>query len=171
MCWLLSYSVNRNPSCTGNNLESEENWWCSCASWWTKHSFKCADLQEKKVEVKTLTNTVVLRGDRSLMIRPDINIEEVYMSSLVYLDPLSCLMDRCYHIWTKENYFIFWELCIKNKIKMLRIKRMAAFLSLMLVQELAGMKASKHAFVSVAFMVSMTKSISRYITVHLVFDQ
>ena len=43
----------------------------------------------KKVEVKTLTKTAELREDLSLIIRPDINIEDVisvHMSSLVCLD-------------------------------------------------------------------------------------
>ena len=99
---LITLVYNRNTACTGDNSEYEENWWCSCASWWPKQSFKSADLQEK---VKTLTKTVELREDRSLMIRPDINISGAisvaHMSSLVYLDPFSRLMDRCYLIWTK----------------------------------------------------------------------
>ena len=41
----------------------------------------------EKVEVKTLTKTAELSEDRSLMIRPDINIEDVISASLVYLDP------------------------------------------------------------------------------------
>ena len=51
---------------------------------------------------------------------------------------------------------------------------MVAFLSSMLVQELAGMKASKHALncqLLLRRFMYITKSISRYITAHLVFDQ
>ena len=58
-------------------------------------------------EVKTITKAAELREDRILMIRPDINIEDAISASLVYLDSFSRLLDRCYLIWTKANYFIY----------------------------------------------------------------
>ena len=56
---------------------------------------------------------------------------------------------------------------------MLRIKRMAAFLIIIDACPRASMNESFKTCLdlSAAFMASMTKSISRYITVHLVFDQ
>ena len=96
----------------------------------------------------------------------------VYMSSLVYLDPFSRLLDRCYLIWTKANYFLFWELLYKEQDQNTQDQEDGSVLIIDACLRASRNESFKTCLeLSAASMTSMTKSISRYITVHLVFDQ
>ena len=115
------------------------------------------------------TGGVLVPLDEQNIALNNINIEEVYMSSLVNLDPFSCLMDRCYLIWTKAN---FLRALYKEQDQNAKDQENGSVLIIDACPRASRNESFKTCLeVSVAFMASMTKSISRYITVHLIFDQ
>ena len=174
MCWLLSYSVNRNTSCTGDNSEYEENWWCSCASWWCKQSFLNVPICRKKVEVKTLAKTDEVREDRSLMIRPDINLEDVISVHEVSCIPRSFFASNGSMLphMDKSKLFHILRAFYKEQYKNAQDQDDGSVLIIHAFPRASRNESFKTCLeLSADFMASMTKTISRYITAHLVFDQ
>ena len=128
----------------------------------------------KKVEVNTLTKTAELREDRSLMIRPDINIRDV-----LSVHEFSCIPRSLFAsggsmlpYMDKSKLFHILRALYKEQDQNAQDQEDGSVLIIDACPRASRNESFKICLeLSAAFMASMTKSISRYITVHLVFDQ
>ena len=126
----------------------------------------------EKVEVKTLTKTAELREGRSLMFGSDINIEDVISVHEFSCIPRPLFAGSMLPYMDKSKLFSILRALYKEPDQNAQDQEDGSVLIIGACPRARSNESFKTCLeLSAAFVASMTKSISRYITVHLVCDQ